>query len=98
MENLGINLKKVKKEWLRQMNEADCKYFVLKAEDVFGLCPTQQLLDFNDLLDTYNEGRKEQGKPINRYFVVNREDYPQFETVKEFIGFINNTIKNYKPC
>lgn len=95
MENLGIDLRR---EWLHQLNESDCKYFVLKAEDVFRLCPTQQLLDLNDLLGTYNDGREHRGKTINKYFVVNREDYPQFESAKEFIDFINSAIKNYKPC
>ena len=71
--------------------ELDCRYIVLKIEDLLKSLDPYEWIDFQDMLDKYNEYR--QGK-INKYFVVNRDDYPQFKSAQEFYDFLNEKTRN----
>nr|DAX08922.1 MAG TPA: protein of unknown function (DUF4177) [Bacteriophage sp.] len=81
------------KEWLKDLEAIDCKYFIIKAEDLFEALNENMLREFSDMLYYYNEYREQQGKSINKYFVLNRDEYPQFKTFEEFKSFIDNKNK-----
>ncbi len=59
------------------------KYFVVKMEDVFEL-NENALKSLDYLLMLYNKHRESKGKPINKYWVVNR-DKSYANQVKELI-------------
>ena len=81
------------KAWLKDLKASDCKYFVIKAEDLFESLCEDELREFNDILYYYNDYREQQGKSINKYFVLNRDEYPQFKTAQEFFDWVNNKTK-----
>lgn len=81
------------KAWLKDLEAVDCKYFVIKAEDLFEALNENMLREFSDMLYYYNEYREQQGKSVNKYFVLNRDEYPQFKTFEEFKSFIDNKTK-----
>lgn len=81
------------KEWLKELKDSDCKYFVIKAEDFFECLCEDMLREFNDMLYYYNDYREKQDKPVNKYFVLNRDEYPQFKSSEEFINWVNNKVK-----
>lgn len=81
------------KAWLKDLEAVDCKYFVIKAEDLFEALNENMLREFSDMLYYYNEYREQQGKSVNKYFVLNRDEYPQFKTFEEFKSFIDNKNK-----
>lgn len=82
--------KELKESWKREYAENDCKYIVLKMDDLMeSLESYEDYLALNDLLDKYNKSRQQKGKGINKYFVANRDDYP-FDTAEEFIDALNN--------
>lgn len=51
------------------------------------------LEDFYKILDMYNDYRKDLGKSVNKYFVINRDEIPEFENAEEFIKFVKNACK-----
>lgn len=71
--------------------DLDCTYFVLKIEDLLKSLDVKDWNDFQMMLDKYNEYRKNK---VNKYFVVNRDDYPQFKSAQEFYDFLNQKIKD----
>ena len=77
----------LKEDWIYQMKSRGFKYFVLKAEDFLESLTESEILEFNDFLITYNEYRKP--KPINTYFIIDRDDYT-FENTEEFLKAIDN--------
>lgn len=81
------------KAWLKDLKANDCKYFVIKAEDLFESLCEDMLREFSDMLYYYNDYREQQGKSINKYFVLNRDEYPQFKTAQEFFDWVNNKVK-----
>lgn len=81
------------KEWLKDLEAFDCKYFVIKAEDLFEALNENMLREFSDILYYYNEYREQQGKSVNKYFVLNRDEYPQFKIFEKFKSFIDNKNK-----
>lgn len=81
------------KAWLKDLKANDCKYFVIKAEDLFESLCEDELREFSDILYYYNDYREQQGKSINKYFVLNRDEYPQFKTAQEFFDWVNNKVK-----
>lgn len=81
------------KEWLKDLEAVDCKYFVIKAEDLFEALNENMLREFSDMLYYYNEYREQQGKSVNKYFVLNRDEYPQFKIFEKFKSFIDNKNK-----
>lgn len=81
------------KAWLKDLKASDCKYFVIKAEDLFEALNENMLREFSDMLYYYNEYREQQGKSVNKYFVLNRDEYPQFKTAQEFINWVGDKVK-----
>jgi len=71
-------------KWKKQLNEDDFKYFVIKMEDIFEALDEKWLSAFNEILKKYNEHRKTKDKPINKYWLVNRDE-PYSDQVKKII-------------
>lgn len=80
------------KAWLKDLEAVNCKYFIIKAKDLFEALNENMLREFSDML-YYNDYREQQGKPVNKYFVLNRDEYPQFKTFEEFKSFIDDKNK-----
>ena len=74
--------------------DLDCKYIVLKVEDLAESLSEDEYNAFGHILQRYNTYRKIRGKKINKYFVVNRDDYPQLKSAQEFYDFLNEKTKN----
>ncbi len=68
----------------------DCKYFVIKIEDLLESMNELDYFDLTKILKQYNQYRKEQEKKENSYFVLNREEYNKFKNADEFIEFMEN--------
>lgn len=47
-------------------------------------------MQFQYLLDKYNNYRKSLLKPVNTYFVMNRDEFPQFKNFEEFNKWIES--------
>ena len=68
-----MTLEYVKNDYLQQFKNNDCKYIVLKMEDLMDSIDTWEEWDaLQSLLDKYNERREEKGKGINKYSVDRR--------------------------
>ena len=80
-------MSEIHKNWKQQLKEEGIKYFVLKSEDLIDCLDEQDLFIFDDILRKYNEFREP--KPINKYYVVNRDDVSHIKSVKEFFKIIN---------
>ncbi len=74
-----------RERWKRQMRGLECKYFVLKADEFLDTLSPEQLASFNEMLIAYNSARSERGKPVNKYYVVNRDE-PYADQVRALIG------------
>ena len=91
-----MNLKFVKDDYLQQFKDDDCKYIVLKVEDLMDSIETWEEWEaLQDLLDKYNHYRWSKGKGINKYFIVNREDFPKIKSAEEYVAslrYLHNNI------
>ena len=63
----------------------DCKYFVLKIEDLLNSMKKLDYFEFDKILKQYNKYRNK----VDFHFVLNRDDYPEFKNSTEFYEFIN---------
>lgn len=80
-----MTLEYIKNDYLQQFKDADCKYIVLKMEDLMGSIETWEEWEaLQDLLDKYNQYRESKGKGINKYFIANREDFPKIKNGEEY--------------
>jgi len=90
-----MTLEYVKNDYLQQLKNADCKYLVLKMEDLMGSIETWEEWDaLQDLLDKYNQYRESKGKGINKYFVANREDFPKIKSGEEYVNVLRYAHNN----
>jgi hypothetical protein len=90
-----MTLEYVKNDYLQQFKNADCKYIVLKMEDLIGSIETWEEWDaLQDLLDKYNQYRESKGKGINKYFVANREDFPKIKSGEEYVNVLRYAHNN----
>ena len=88
-----MNLEYAKNDYLQQLKDADCKYIVLKMEDLMDSIETWEEWEaLQDLLDKYNHHRWSKGKGINKYFVANRDEFPELTSAEEFIDALHNFI------
>lgn len=78
-----------KERVLKFYQSIDCKYIVLKVEDLINSINEQNYLALINILDDYNAYREAQNKPENKYFVVNRAD-TRFDKAKDFFEWLNN--------
>jgi hypothetical protein len=78
-------LEQLKKEYKEQFENIDCTHIVLKMGDLLESIQTPEQWDaLQSLLYNYNAYRDTLGKPIAKYYVVNRDDYPKFNNADEF--------------
>ena len=56
------------------MSELYGKYLVLKVQDIEKYCSDSQKEDLAKLIHTVAEGRASEGKGVNDYWVVNRDE------------------------
>jgi len=90
-----MTLEHVKNDYLQQFKDADCKYIVLKMEDLMGSIETwEEWNALQDLLDKYNQYRESKGKGINKYFIANREDFPKIKSGEEFVNVLRYSHNN----
>ena len=88
------------KKWLDYFKSIDCKYVVINLQDMVNALSNEELNDFNNMLQTYNEYRQEtKGKDqetLDRYFCVKRDDFPVFKD-KPALDFWNwvHEVYNY---
>ena len=90
-----MTLQEIKKDYLQQIQNDDCKYFVLKADDLLDSLETwDQFYKFQFLLAHYNEYRRQKkSKNPNKYFVVNRDEFPKIKNGEEYITILKNAYK-----
>lgn len=72
------------KLWEEDLKNKGFKYFVLKMEDLFESCDENLLIGFNNVLRKYNDYRAKQNKPVNSYWIVNRDE-PYANEIKKII-------------
>lgn len=78
-----------KERVLKFYQSIDCKYIVLKVEDLINSINEQNYLSLINILDDYNAYREAQNKPENKYFVVNRAD-TRFDKASDFFEWLKN--------
>lgn len=83
--------KEFKQEIIDYYKSIDCKYIVLKIEDLVNTFTDYEECEvFMDLIERYNVYRKMAGKKVNKYFVINRDNAPTFETAQEFFDYLKS--------
>lgn len=90
-----MTLYATKKDYLQQIKNDDCKYFVLKADDLLDSLETwDQFYEFQALLARYNEYRQQKkAKNPNKYFVSNRDEFPKIKNGEEYITLLKNAYQ-----
>lgn len=79
----------IKEEWLKQFENEELKFFVLKAEDFLEVLSEEEIKLFNSWLERHEQYRINKGKePFNEYYVVNRDDVPNIKSREEFFKII----------
>lgn len=86
----------LREDWLSELNNIDCKNFVLNAYDFLHSLSLEEVRLFNNMLYKYNKDRLEENIPITKYFVVERHLYPMFKTNDDFVTFLEKSYKDYK--
>ena len=81
METLPIT--DLGKKWLEYFKSIDCKYVVINLQDMVNALSNEELNEFNNMLQAYNEYREEtkgrSQETLDRYFCVKRDDFPEFK-------------------
>ena len=90
-----MTLHATKKDYLQQIKDDDCKYFVLKVDDLLESLETwDQFFAFQALLARYNEYRQQKkAKSPNKYFVANRDEFPKIKNGEEYIALLRNAYQ-----
>lgn len=79
------------KDRVRKLYQSiDQKYFVFKIDDLIECVDESDYLALINIMKKYNEYRKQLNKEENFYFVVNRDDFSQFNNAKEFFDWLKN--------
>ena len=74
----------------RLYKSIDCKYFVFKIEDLLDAIDENDYMSLITIMDKYNQYREDNEKSENKYFVVNREEFPRFKKAEEFFEWLKN--------
>lgn len=86
-----MTLEELKQEYIQEYKDEDCKYLIFKLDDLMDSIETWNHWEaVQYIIALYNKKREEKGKGINKYFVVNRDEYP-YKTAQEFIDALNNS-------
>lgn len=81
-----MTLEEIKSDYLRQYKDIDCKYIVLKMDDLMNSIEDwRELRALQHLLKKYNSYRAAEGKGINKYFIANRDSFPKLKSGDEFV-------------
>lgn len=78
----------------RLYKSIDCKYFVFKIEDLLDAIFEDDYMNLINIMDKYNQYREDNKKSENKYFVVNREEFPRFKKAEEFFTWLKNKNSN----
>lgn len=78
----------------RLYKSIDCKYFVFKIEDLLDAIDEDDYMNLITIMDKYNQYREDNEKSENKYFVVNREEFPRFKKAEEFFTWLKNKNSN----
>lgn len=78
----------------RLYKSIDCKYFVFKIEDLLDAISEDDYMNLITIMDKYNRYREDNEKSENKYFVVNREEFPRFKKAEEFFTWLKNKNSN----
>lgn len=78
----------------RLYKSIDCKYFVFKIEDLLDAISEDDYMNLINIMDKYNQYREDNKKSENKYFVVNREEFPRFQKAEEFFTWLKNKNSN----
>ena len=78
----------------RLYKSIDCKYFVFKIEDLLDAISEDDYMNFINIMDKYNQYREDNKKSENKYFIVNREEFPRFQKAEEFFTWLKNKNSN----
>jgi hypothetical protein len=90
-----MTLEYIKNDYLQQFKDSDCKYIVLKMDDLMDSIETWEEWEaLQDLLDKYNHYRWSKGKGINKYFIANREDFPKIKSGEEYVNVLRYAHNN----
>lgn len=78
----------------RLYKSIDCKYFVFKIEDLLDAISEDDYMNLINIMDKYNQYREDNEKSENKYFVVNREEFPRFKKAEEFFTWLKSKNSN----
>lgn len=78
----------------RLYKSIDCKYFVFKIEDLLDAISEDDYMNLITIMDKYNQYREDNEKSENKYFVVNREEFPRFKKAEEFFAWLKSKNSN----
>lgn len=78
----------------RLYKSIDCKYFVFKIEDLLDAISEDDYMNLINIMDKYNQYREDNKKSENKYFIVNREEFPRFQKAEEFFTWLKNKNSN----
>lgn len=78
----------------RLYKSIDCKYFVFKIEDLLDAISEDDYMNLIAIMDKYNRYREDNEKSENKYFVINREDFPRFQKAEEFFSWLKSKKSN----
>ena len=78
----------------RLYKSIDCKYFVFKIEDLLDAISEDDYMNLINIMDKYNQYREDNKKSENKYFVVNRKEFPRFQKAEEFFTWLKNKNSN----
>ena len=80
MQNKTLPITNLGDKWLEYFKSIDCKYVVINLKDMIEALSDEELIDFNNMLQSYNQYREEvKKKEISKYFCVKRDDFPAFK-------------------
>lgn len=88
-QNKTLPITNLGEKWLEYFKSIDCKYIVVNLQDMVNALSNEELNNFNNMLQTYNQYREDvKGKDaemLDRYFCVKRDDFPVFKD--DALGF-----------
>jgi hypothetical protein len=90
-----MTLEDIKEEYKQQFAENDCKYIVLKVDDLMDSINSWNHWEaLQYILELYNRYRESKGKGINKYFVANRDDFPKIKNGEEYVASLRYLHNN----
>lgn len=80
-----VRTKSYKEQWREQMEQDGFKFLVIKAEDLLSALSEDDLRRLDRMLAKFNKWRRDvRGKPVNSYYVINRDE-PYADEVRDVL-------------